>query len=111
MSEITQADREAAAAFIDAHGWLCEEEWRDVLPGDQNVIARAFARHRLQARTQALEEAAKVVLKKQMLSQDQRDLTGYAPANQAIRFAALCIRNLITQQTSTTPVPGSKGDD
>lgn len=46
---VTQADRDAAEAFMDAHGWLCEKEWRDVHPGDQEVIAKAFAKHRLSA--------------------------------------------------------------
>ena len=61
--EVTQADREAAAKFMDDHGWLCEEQWSDLYPGDQDVIAKAFARHRQQAERgeawRPIEEAPK----------------------------------------------------
>lgn len=52
MIEITQADYEAAAAF-----WAVEGPFR---MGTTATLAKAFAQHRLQARTQALEEAAQV---------------------------------------------------
>ena len=58
QDEVTQADREAAAKFMDDHGWLCEEQWSDLYPGDQDVIAKAFARHRQQAERGEAEPVA-----------------------------------------------------
>ena len=46
MTEVTQVDIKAAEAFMEAHGWLCEEQWSDVHPSDQTTIAKQFAAHR-----------------------------------------------------------------
>lgn len=46
---VAQADIDAAEAFINAHGWLCEEDWRYIHEGDRLVIAKAFATVRLSA--------------------------------------------------------------
>ena len=46
-SPVEQVDLDVAEQFMNAHGWLCEEEWGQVLPQDQLVIARHFAAHRL----------------------------------------------------------------
>ncbi len=46
MSEITDADWKNAADFMNRHGWLCEEEWRDVLKPDREVIVKAWAEYR-----------------------------------------------------------------
>ncbi len=58
MTTVTVSERaaKAAEAFMDAHGWLCEEEWRQIHPNDQDVIVKAFARFEAEIR----EECAAV---------------------------------------------------
>jgi hypothetical protein len=51
MSGITQEDRERAKSI----------EWVQTIIDDHDVIAETFKNHRLAARKDALEEAAKVV--------------------------------------------------
>ena len=60
MTEITQADREAAAAFYGAwggtKGWSHLEE--PICEGivDDNALVQSFARHRHQARAEVVRE-------------------------------------------------------
>ncbi len=96
MSEITQADCEAAAAFA--------RSVREGGLGDGMSLSERFAQHRLQARTQALEEAAQV-------AEGQSESSQMYSTRKMTRTIATAIRNLITHDSTTTPPPGSKGDD
>lgn len=60
---VGQADRDAAELFMNSVGWLCEEDWSLLHPGDQDAVARAFARHRLTAQPElaGVGEAVDVV--------------------------------------------------
>lgn len=42
MTTVSQEAREAAENFINAHGWLCEEDWSLVLEADREVIVKFF---------------------------------------------------------------------
>jgi len=63
-AEITQADREAAAEYYEfRHAVLGKSVWYgDMREGNEDCchLVQAFARHRLQARADALAEAAGV---------------------------------------------------
>lgn len=41
---VSQEAREAAENFMNAHGWLCEEDWSLVLEADREVIVKFFAK-------------------------------------------------------------------
>ena len=42
MTTVSQEAREAAENFMNAHGWLCEEDWSLVLEADREVIVKFF---------------------------------------------------------------------
>lgn len=44
MTTVSQEAREAAENFMNAHGWLCEEDWSLVLEADREVIVKFFAK-------------------------------------------------------------------
>lgn len=58
--EVTQEDRQAVAAFFRDGRTSIAVKFR--LGAEPEPLLEAFARHRAQARKQALEEAAKVAL-------------------------------------------------
>lgn len=98
MSEITQADRGLAKRIIvefRPDGWPTKEE----------ELAGTISRYRLQARTQALEEAKAGLF--EAIAHGDEEHRAWLKGMVHGWFA----RNLITQDTTTTPVPGSKGDD
>lgn len=55
--KITQADRDAAADFMNRLGWLCEEEWSLMHHLDQEAVCKAFARHRADSQAELVAAA------------------------------------------------------